>query len=89
MLASDVDPDVSGGPFAFGPQRVKGEGPFTGQELMGSDDPVDDPHLRHPEFFRPRQAETEEEDVELAEDSCLPSDNIQGNCSTFVSNRWN
>ena len=67
----------------------RGGGPFTGQESMGSDDPVDDPHLRHPEFFRLRQAETEEEDVELAEDSCLPSDNIQGNCSTFVSNRWN
>ena len=29
MLAADVDPDVSGGPFAFGPQRVQGEGPFT------------------------------------------------------------
>ena len=56
---------------------------------MGSDDSVDDPHLRHPAFFRPRQAETEEEDVELAEDSPRPSENIQGNCSTFVSNRWN
>ena len=42
-----------------------------------------------PAFFRPRQAETEEEDVELAEDSPRPSENIQGKCSTFVSNRWN
>ena len=24
MLAADADPDVSGGPFAFGPQRVQG-----------------------------------------------------------------